>query len=122
MALSDLTSPQLQKALELLKERETLKKRLSQVEESLGALEGKSPKPEPKSETKGRKTRKRRGAMKKDVLAALSAIGVEGSGIKELAEKLKIKRTSLAVWFYVNAKKIKGLKKVGRARYAYTEA
>ena len=60
--------------------------------------------------------------MKKDVLAALSAIGVEGSGIKELAEKLKIKRTSLAVWFYVNAKKIKGLKKVGRARYAYTEA
>jgi len=112
MALSDLSSAQLQKVLELLKERETLKKRLALVEDSLGALDGKPPKLEPKSENKGRKTRKRRGAMKRDVLAALIAV----------AEKVKAKRSSLAVWLYVNAKKIKGLKKIGRARWAYTEA
>jgi hypothetical protein len=122
MALSDLTSAQLKKALELLKERETLKKRLSLVDESLGALDGQSPKLEPKSENKGRKRRKRRGAMKQDVLAALSAVGTEGIKINELAEKLKAKRSSLAVWLYNNAKKIKGLKKIGRGQWAYTEA
>jgi hypothetical protein len=33
--------------------------------------------------------------------------------------KLGAKRSSVSVWFYTTGKKIKGIKKVGKARFAY---
>ena len=40
--------------------------------------------------------------------------------VKELAEDLKANPGSVSVWFYTTGKKIKGLKKMGPARYSYS--
>jgi hypothetical protein len=42
--------------------------------------------------------------------------------VKELASALKAKPASVSIWFYTTGKKVKGIKKVGTAKYAYSPA
>lgn len=62
--------------------------------------------------------RKGRGALREQILQALSAAGPEGITVQELATLLSTKTTNIHSWFSTNAKKISGLKKVGEAKYA----
>jgi len=54
------------------------------------------------------------------LIKTLQAAGKKGLSVKELAVKLKAKSTSISVWFYTTGKKIKAIKKIGRARFAYS--
>ena len=63
---------------------------------------------------------KRGKRLKEPLLKALSAAGSAGVTVKELASKLKVKPGNIFSWFYTTGKKIKGISKVGEAKYAYS--
>jgi hypothetical protein len=120
MSLSSLTSAQLHQLIELVKEKEALQAKLAQVERSLAGLEsGDAAKDE--SPAKQRDPRRRHGGLKDALLKKLHAAGKNGLTVKELAVSLNAKPTSVSTWFYTTGKKIKGIKKVGKARFAYIE-
>ena len=122
MSLSSLTSAQLHRLIELVKEKEALQTKLAQVERSLADLEtGEVTKDDAPAKRRGPRRGRRRAALKDGLLKALQAAGKEGLSVKELAASLKAKPASVSVWFYTTGKKIKGIKKVGKSRFAYIE-
>ena len=121
MALTDLSSAQLERLVQLIKEKETLQARLEKVDHSLKALDEGSASLESKA-GKARpqvRGRRRRGGLKEGLLKALEAAGKDGITVKELAEKIGAKPSSVSVWFYTTGKKLKSIKKVGKAKFAY---
>jgi hypothetical protein len=118
MVLTALSSAQLERLVQLITEKEALQARLDQVNHSLEAFE----KGDTFSQSKARpwvRGRHRRGGLKDRLLKLLGAVGKAGMTVKELAEKSGAKYSSVSVWFYTTGKKIKGIKKVGKAKFAY---
>ena len=64
--------------------------------------------------------RKRRGELRGQILEMLNAAGKEGVSVKEVADRIGVKAVNIHSWFGMNSKKMPGLKKVGKARYAIT--
>jgi hypothetical protein len=75
-----------------------------------GAASRKSP-----AGTRGR--RARRGALKEKIVSFLKRAGARGAHIREMSEKLKVRPANLYVWFNGTGKNVRGLKKVGPAKY-----
>jgi hypothetical protein len=129
MSLSNLSSAQLARLIGLVKEKEALQAKLESIDAELTALEsgkgggkkrGRKPGRPPGSGVKvARKARKTK-RLKEPLLKALSAAGASGVKVKDLAAQLKVKPGNIFSWFYTTGKKIKGIKKVGEARYAYS--
>jgi hypothetical protein len=61
--------------------------------------------------------RAKRGALKENILEALRASGKKGATIRELSDKLGVRTANLYVWFNGTGKNVRGLKKIGPARY-----
>jgi hypothetical protein len=121
MSLLSLSSSQLQQLIRLVKEKEDIQAKLVRVDRALEALDsGKATAEEPVAKKRGPRRGRRRAALKDGVLKKLQAAGKEGLTVKELAESLNAKPASVSVWFYTTGKKIKGIKKVGISRYAYS--
>jgi hypothetical protein len=130
MSLSTLSSAQLAHLIGLIKEKETLQAKLESIDAELSALEsgkavgkrrGRKPGRPPGSGVKlpgGRARKSKR--LKEPLLKALSAAGAAGVKVKDLAAQLNVKPGNIFSWFYTTGKKIKGIKKVGEARYAYS--
>src|SRR5450432_4241037 len=131
MALSNLSSAQLAHLISLVKEKETLQSKLDHVIAELQALESGKPAPKKRGRKPGRppgskakvaagapKKSKRGKRLKEPLLKALKASGSSGITVKDLAVKLKVKPGNIFSWFYTTGKKIKGISKVGEAKYA----
>lgn len=58
-----------------------------------------------------------RGALKVQILRALTAAGSSGVKVKELAATLGVKSTNVHSWFQTSGKRIPVIKKIGEARY-----
>jgi hypothetical protein len=125
MALSNLSGAQLAQLISLVQEKESLQAKLEQVNAELTALEtgksvpkkrGRKPGRPPLSKSGG--PRKRGKRLKAPLLKLLKAAGAGGITVKELAAKLKVKPGNIFSWFYTTGKKIKGITKVGEAKYA----
>jgi hypothetical protein len=129
MSLSSLSSAQLARLIGLIKEKESLHAKLASIDAELTALESGKPAPKKRGRKPGRppgsvsKVAGRKGRrskrLKEPLLKALSAAGAAGIKVKDLAAQLKVKPGNIFSWFYTTGKKIKGIKKVGEARYAY---
>ena len=132
MALFNLSSAQLARLIGLVKEKESLQTKLDHVIAALKSLETGSPLPKKrgrkpgrpagsvsKKTSKGRKS-KRGKRLKQPLLKALAAAGPSGIKVKDLAAKLKVKPGNIFSWFYTTGKKIKGIHKIGEAKYAYS--
>ena len=117
MSLSSLTSSQLQRAIELLKEKKMLEAKLAQVVTALDSLQTGTPS---KKSILPKKRGRHRMKLKDALLKKLAAAGKAGLTVKELAASLNTKPTSVSVWFYTTGKKIKGIKKVGTAKFSYS--
>jgi hypothetical protein len=117
MSLSSLTSSQLQRAIELLKEKEMLEAKMAQVVTALDSLQTGTPS---NKSIPPKKRGRRRMKLKEALLKKLAAAGKAGLTVKEVAASLNAKPTSVSVWFYTTGKKIKGIKKVGTAKFAYS--
>jgi hypothetical protein len=121
MAFTDLSSAQLQRLVELVKEKETIQAKLGEIHrsiEELGAGKRAHERPAGSKPKKARRGRK----LKDRLLKILQTAGDKGLTVKELSAQLKAKPASVAVWFYTTGKKIKGLQKIAPARYAYKPA
>jgi hypothetical protein len=133
MNLSNLTSDSLKSLVNLTKKKDVLLQELEKIESQLvGLFSGKAPKVSGKRRgrpsKKGNKTSKKapkaakakrspRGTIGKKVLKALESAGEVGVKVADLAKTLKVKGTSLHVWFATTGKKNKGIKKVGKGHY-----
>ncbi len=126
MALSHLSSAQLARLIKLVKVKESLETKLTNVSSEIDSLEtgnsvakkrGRKPGRPPGSKNvpaAGRKSKR----LKEPLLKALKSAGSSGITVKELATKLKVKPGNIFSWFYTTGKKIKGISKVGEAKYA----
>jgi hypothetical protein len=131
MSFANLSSAQVRQLIGLIQKKESLQAKLDRVDQALQEIEsgGIAPKKrgrKPKSvlATKpGRKARrgKRGKRLKEPLLAALKAAGSAGIKVKDLAAKLKVKPSNVFSWFYTTGKKVKGIKKVGEAKYALAD-
>jgi uncharacterized protein YjcR len=133
MSLSNLSSAQVARLIRLIKQKEALQAKVEGINSEITSLEsgegsgkkrgrkpGRPPGRPPGSGMKpGRKARKTK-RLKEPLLKALSAAGSSGLKVKDLAIQLKVKPGNIFSWFYTTGKKIKGIKKVGEARYAYS--
>lgn len=61
--------------------------------------------------------RSARGALKVQILRALTAAGSGGVKVKELAATLGVKSTNIHSWFQTSGKRIPAIVKIGEARY-----
>ena len=131
MALFNLSSAQLAHLIGLVKEKESLQTKLDHVIAELKSLETGKPVPKKRGRKPGRpagvktkvakvKKAKRGKRLKGPLLKVLSAAGSSGITVKELAAKLKVKPGNIFSWFYTTGKKVKGISKVGEAKYAYS--
>jgi hypothetical protein len=66
------------------------------------------------------KTRTRRGALKDKIVRALRAAGRKGATIRDLSKKLGVPSANLYVWFNGTGKNVRGIKKIGVAKYRLT--
>ena len=133
MALFNLSSAQLAQLIGLVKEKESLQAKLDQVNAALHSIETGKAAPKKRGRKPGRppgtsakikvakvKSSKRGKRLKEPLLKALSSAGASGITVKDLAAKLKVKPGNIFSWFYTTGKKIKGISKVGEAKYAYS--
>ena len=121
MSINSLSSADLQRLIRLIKDKESIRAKLAKVEAELQVLEfASSAKKAPPKADRARKGR-RRLKLKDKILQALQAAGKAGRSVKELAEDMKANPGSVSVWFYTTGKKIKGIAKIGPARYRFSE-
>ncbi len=138
MAFSNLSSAQVARLIELVKEKESLQSKLARIDEALQGLESGEVAPKKRGRKPGSKAKakaasatvsakvapakrsKRGKRLKEPLLKALKSAGASGITVKDLAAKLKVKPGNIFSWFYTTGKKVKGISKVGEAKYAFS--
>lgn len=63
----------------------------------------------------GRRTK--RGALKEKILKVLREAGRKGTTIRELSAKVRVPSANLYVWFNGTGKNVRGIQKIGVAKY-----
>ena len=61
--------------------------------------------------------RSKRGALKEKIIRALRGAGKKGATVGELSKKLKVPSANLYVWFNGTGRSVRGIKKIGVAKY-----
>jgi hypothetical protein len=61
--------------------------------------------------------RSKRGVLKEKIIRALRGAGKKGATISELSKKLKVPNANLYVWFNGTGRNVRGIKKIGVAKY-----
>ncbi len=133
MNLTSLTTADWQQISKLLAKKEGLLSQIADVDKALSQIEGGQSRPAsaarkparpaaaaPAAAPRGRRSAgNRRGAVKEKIIASLKGVGKEGLAVKDLAQKVGTKYGNISVWFQTTGKKVKEIKKVGPARYAW---
>jgi len=61
--------------------------------------------------------RSKRGELKEKILRALRSAGKKGATVGDLSKKLKVPSANLYVWFNGTGRSVRGIKKIGVAKY-----
>jgi len=126
MSLANLTSADLRPISILIKKKESLSAQIAEIDKDLNSFsagstfKGKKRAGRPEGKTKAPKKRAKgkRGALKEQILAELKTAGKIGVSVKDLAAKMDAKYANIYAWFMATGSKVKGIKKVGPAKYA----
>jgi hypothetical protein len=118
MDLTKLSSKDLAAISRLLEKRESLQTQIDKIDSLLNAYSGGASRPLARSGG-GKRANTGRGELKTAIVGALQAAGKAGLTVKELAGKAGVKPANVYSWFYATGKKIKDIKKVGEAKYAW---
>jgi hypothetical protein len=118
---------QLKSIISLGEKRSSLLNKITALDEKIAKLQrellgaSKEAKAAAPQVTKGPKViasgRKRRGALREQILEVLDAVGAKGITVRDLAVRIGTKPANIHSWFSTNAKKVRGLKKTGEAQY-----
>jgi len=131
MSNSNSRIDRLKVMLGLEEKRASLQHELDSLQEQLSSLKDQlfsdTSSPSPKSGTNGSSSpvkvrsskggRSKRGALKEQILTALSSAGEAGVRVTELAAALGTKAANIHAWFHSTGKKIKGLSKITGGHY-----
>jgi transposase len=60
-----------------------------------------------------------RGKLKEQIVRTLKAAGKDGATVKALAEKIGARYNNISIWFLRGGKKLKAIRKIGPAKYAW---
>lgn len=120
MNLSSLTVADFKRITRLLEQKETLVGKIAAIDAALAGYESNR-----KPTAKAVKTRKpgrtgKRGKLKEAILETLQKAGKGGITVKEIAAAVKRPPANIYTWFFNTGKKLKPIKKVGEAKYAWT--
>ena len=148
MDITSLTSSDLERIGNMLKEKEKLQAQLENINAALRSLGGGKPAAQPTEPVsvvrKPRQPRRRvarvapraasskaasssssspsssgRGALLDRIVNELQGEAGRGVHIKDLSERLGVKVANLRVWFLTTGKKIKAIRKVEKATFAW---
>ena len=61
--------------------------------------------------------RSKRGELKEKILRALRSAGKKGATVGDLSKRLKVPSANLYVWFNGTGRSVRGIKKIGVAKY-----
>ena len=122
MDFSSLSSADFKRILPLLERKEVLLAEIAEIDAALSGNDSDTRKPAKVSKP-SRKPAKRgkRGKLKDSILAILQESGKGGITVKEIAAKVKREPANIYTWFFNTGKKIKQVKKVGEAKWAWVE-
>ena len=131
MSLTTLTSKDLSRAQRLIERKEALAQQVAEIDTELQAIESgapvwaaqtkpASPAPAPATPPRNRRAGKTvRGQLKGRVISELRSAGKSGVKIRELADRIGTSYGNVTAFFQSTGKKIKQIKKIGPAQYAW---
>lgn len=116
MTTTHLSTAQLKSLISLSERRERLLGELGIINSEIDRILG-APKSAPAPTGAPSKTSRRtRGALTTEILAAVKKAGSKGVAVKDMAKQLGKTNQHLHVWFSTTGKK-HGLQKIGRGQY-----
>jgi hypothetical protein len=122
---SELTSADVQQMARLLKRRAPLEAEVARINAELENFQpDASPapakgSPAPRPGWQGKPELSARGALKAAIIKLLQDAGESGLTVKGIAAKFKMQPRNVHVWFSSTGKKVKEIKKIAPARYAW---
>ena len=126
--LRDIPSSALKQLVRLTERKEALMAQIQELDREMirvqskfgiPAREGDQSAPVTVSRAPGGPVRRRskRGALKEKIVRALRTAGKKGTTVGELSKKLKVPSANLYVWFNGTGRGIRGIRKIGVAKY-----
>jgi hypothetical protein len=125
--LRDIPSAALKQLVKLSERKEALMARIQEIDREMLRVENKFGIPSKDRDSASvtvsdtsqplARQRARRGALKAKIVRALRERGAKGATVGELSQKLNVATANLYVWFNSTGKNVRGLKKIGTAKY-----
>jgi hypothetical protein len=129
---TNIPSATLRKMIKLSERKEELMLQIQEIDRRMMRLQRSLRQPSRESRRKARVTfsnasstrqsrpRAKRGALKEKIVRMLRDAGRKGATIRELSNKLGTPSANLYVWFNGTGKNVRGIKKIGMAKYRLT--
>jgi hypothetical protein len=129
---TNIPSATLRKMIKLSERKEKLMLQIQEIDRRMMRLQRSLGQPSRESRRKARVTfsnassthqyrpRAKRGALKEKIVRMLRDAGPKGATIRELSNKLGTPSANLYVWFNGTGKNVRGIRKIGMARYRLT--
>ena len=126
--LRDIPSSTLKQLVRLSKRKESLMAKIQEIDREMirvqdrfgiPSRDGDRRAPVTVSHSRSGSVRRRnkRGALKEKIVRALRAAGKNGTTVSELSKKLRVPNANLYVWFNGTGRSVRGIRKIGVARY-----
>src|SRR5712691_10888200 len=123
-----IPSATLRQLVKLSERKEALMAQIQEIDREMLRVQGKFGVPTRREEQPARVTvsgtlrrlrsgRTQRGALKEKIVRALRSAGRKGATIRELSNNLKVPSANLYVWFNGTGRNVRGIKKIGVAKY-----
>jgi hypothetical protein len=124
--LRDIPSAALKELVKLSERKEALMARIQEIDREMLGVQNRFGIPSKDEQSavtvsgtsrQSRRQRAQRGALKEKIVATLRERGAKGATVGELSQKLNVPSANLYVWFNSTGKNVRGLRKVGTAKY-----
>ena len=126
MNLASISAKDFVKIAKLLKAKDALLAKIAAIDTELAAFSGSQAKGARRGRPKAaantvKAPRAKRGALKDTLIALLKEAGAAGLSVKDLAAKTGVKGANIHAWFFTTGRKIREIKKAGKAVWAWSE-
>lgn len=125
--LRNIPSSTLKELVRLSERKEALMAQIQEIDRHMLRVQGRlgipsaEGQPAPVTVSRSRtgpiRPRSKRGALKEKIIRALRLAGKKGATVGELSKRLKVPSANLYVWFNGTGRSVRGIKKIGVAKY-----